>query len=590
MKGTFQKALVINLFEKKCHDEPITEQVYQHYLGGKGLGIYLLLKKNEPKVDPLSPFNHFIIGLGPINDTEIWGSSRYGIFTKSPLTGIFSESYSGGRVAEPMSRTGYDAIILKGICSSPTFLEVSDEGVQFHDASDVWGADTYETQDTLSEKIAVKDQGMIVIGPAGENLVRYAGVVNNYWRCAGRTGVGAVLGSKKIKGIAFYGSKLREVANHHAVLRIRNEWTQKGKDHPAASLYKNFGTPGLVSIVNTAGAFPTRYWHEGVKDGWENISAETLHSKLSVTPHACSRCFLACGRMTTVEEGKHKGLKIEGPEYETIYAFGGICLIDRLDEIIYLNDICDRLGIDTITGGNMAGFAIEASQLGRIPEKLEYGNAEAVALILHKVARRQGIGNVLAEGVRYAAREWDMEDVAIHVKGMEPAGYDPRVLKGMGLAYATSDRGACHLRATVFKAELSGMIPPGQIEGKAEIFIDFEDRLTLMDALIGCRFYRDLYLWDELAEIVEATTGMKTDKARLQKIASNIRNATRLFNIREGITREDDTLPRRFFEEAIGTNKHVITRDELERLKNDYYALRGWDDSGVPVNEVPLDF
>jgi len=583
MKGFFQKVLVISLSDKSYKDEIIPEEVYRDFLGGKGLALYLLLKRNKPRVDPFSPDNNFIVSLGSVSDTGVWGSSRYGIFTKSPLTGIFSESYSGGKVTEPMSRTGYDAIILEGTSSQPVFIEISDKGVQFQDATKIWGSDVYETLDIVSRKTGNKNAGVIVIGPAGENLVRFSIVANNYWRCAGRTGVGAVLGSKKVKALVFHGQRKRKMDDPEAVSQFQREWSKKSKDHPAVAFFKNSGTPGLVSILNKAGCFPTRYWSQGVREGWEEISAETLHSKFSVEPTPCNRCFMACGRMTTVKEGRHKGLKLEGPEYETIYAFGGLCLVKSLDEIIYLNDICDRLGMDTITCGNLAAFTIEASRRGKIEEKLDYGDVEGIASLLKKIVQRDGIGAVLAEGIRHAAKEWDLEEIAIHVKGMEPAGYDPRVLKGMGLAYATSDRGACHARTTVFKAELSGMIPPEQIESKAEIFIDFEDRLTLMDALILCRFYRDLYQWDELSQIIKMTTGLNLDKEGLKRIASNIRNAARFFNLREGIRREDDTLPARFHEEGIGPNKSVITRDELERLKDDYYRLRGWDQKGVPI-------
>jgi len=587
MKGFFHKALIIDLANKKYHAEPIPDEVFENYLGGKGLGVYLLLKRCRPGTDPFSPENPFIITLGPINDTNIWGSSRYGVFTKSPLTGIFSEAYSGGKVAEPISRTGYDAIVLEGSSPGPVFLEIDEEKVIFHDASDIWGSDSYRSQDLITEKVNRKGTGVLVIGPAGENLVRFASLVNNYWRCAGRTGVGAVLGSKKVKGLAFHGTKRREVAQREAVEGFRKEWTKKGKNHPYAYSYKTFGTPGLVSAINKAGAFPTRYWAEGVMEGWENISAETLHTKFSVKRRACNRCFLACGRLTTVTEGKYKGLTIDGPEYETLYAIGGLCLIKDLGEIIYLNDICDRLGIDTITAGNLAAFAIEASIRGRISEKLAYGDAEGIASLFHKIARKEGIGAILAGGIRRAAKEWSLEDFAIHVKGMEPGGYDPRIYKGMGLAYATSDRGGCHIRSTFFRAEASGMIPADQIEGKAELFLDFEDRLIVHDALIMCRFYRDLYQWDELLKMVAMTTGMDLDKDQLRRIASNIQTATRVFNMREGITRADDTLPKRFFEEPIGTKKSVITRADLEKLKDDYYMLRGWDNDGIPLEKLP---
>ncbi len=587
MKGFFHKALIIDLTNKAYHVEPIPDEVFENYLGGKGLGVYFLLKRCRPGTDPFSPENPFIVTLGPINDTNIWGSSRYGVFTRSPLTNIFSESYSGGRVAEPISRTGHDAIILEGASTSPVFLEIDEETVLFHDASDIWGSDSYQAQDLITKKVNRKDTGVLVIGPAGENLVRFASVVNNYWRCAGRTGVGAVLGSKKVKGLAFHGAQKREVAQRDAIKGFRNEWTKKGKVHPYAQGYKVSGTPGLVSGINKFEAFPTRYWAEGVMEGWENISAETLHAKFSVKRRACSRCFLACGRLTTVTEGKYKGLTIDGPEYETIYAIGGLCLIKDLGEIIYLNDICDRLGIDTITAGNLAAFTIEASQRGRTNEKLSYGDAEGIASLFRRIARKEGIGGILAEGVRHAAKEWGLEDLAIHVKGMEPGGYDPRIFKGMGLAYATSDRGGCHIRSTFFRAEASGMIPADQIEGKAEMFLDFEDRLIIHDALIMCRFYRDLYRWNELLQMVAMTTGMDLTEDQLRRIASNIQTATRIFNMREGITRADDTLPKRFFEEPIGSKKSIITREDLERLKDDYYRLRGWNENGFPLKLPP---
>ncbi|RLB40803.1 MAG: aldehyde:ferredoxin oxidoreductase [Deltaproteobacteria bacterium] len=582
MKGFFNHVLFIDLSNKKFRVEKMPDAVYENYLGGKGLATYLLLRHNEPGIDPFSSKNNFIIAVGPATDTKVWGSSRYGVFTKSPLTGIYSESYSGGRVAESISRTGFDAIVLQGSSSDPMWLEITDSGVVFHDAGDLWGLHTYEAEDAVKKKLAHREAGVLVIGPAGENLVRFSIIANNYWRCAGRTGVGAVLGAKKVKALAFHGEKKREVAYPELMSSFWDEWLEKSKDHPVVKVFKDYGTPALVAIVNKFEAFPSRYWSQGTVDGWEKIGAESLHEICNVKPHACNKCFMACGRLTEVVQGRHKGLKIEGPEYETIYSFGGLCMVLDINEIAYLNDICDRLGMDTITAGNLIAFAIEASKRGKISEKLDYGDVEAIVSLLHRIAKKEGIGAVLAEGIRHAAKEWDLEDLAIHVKGMEPAAYDPRILKGMGLAYATSDRGACHLRATIFKAELSGMIAPDQIEGKAEVFVDYEDRLTLLDSLIICRFYRDLYLWDELNKIIYGTTGMNLDKQGLQKLASRIRNATRTFNLREGITASDDTLPRRFFTEAIGSKHSVITEEELETMKKDYYRLRGWDEKGIP--------
>jgi aldehyde:ferredoxin oxidoreductase len=285
--------------------------------------------------------------------------------------------------------------------------------------------------------------------------------------------------------------------------------------------------------------------------------------------------------MTTVREGRHAGLKLEGPEYETIYAFGGLCQIDSIEEIAYLNDICDRLGIDTITAGNLCAFTIEAYKRGKIDFKIDYGDVDTIADLLKLIAQRDGIGDILARGIKYAASKWDLEDIAVHVKGMEPAGYDPRVLKGMGLAYATSDRGACHLRATFYKPELSGMIPPDQIEGKAELFVEFEDRLTIFDSLVFCRFYRDLYLWDVLGEIIHALTGLNADKEALRARAASISTLVRRFNLREGLVPEDDWLSKGLFRKLEKTG-HEIKAEDLEYMLKDYYRLRGWDENGNP--------
>ncbi|MBW2120799.1 MAG: aldehyde ferredoxin oxidoreductase family protein [Deltaproteobacteria bacterium] len=581
MKGFFGRILYIDLSRRTYRSDAVDDSVLSRYLGGKGLATHLLLEGNPPGVDPFSEENNLIFALGPVTDTPVHGSSRYGVFTKSPLTGFYSESYSGGKTAEPMSRAGYDAVVLYGKSTEPVFLEISDRGVGFHDASGLWGKGTYETEDALLKAVDARGAKAVVIGPAGENLVRFALIGNDHWRCAGRTGVGAVMGSKKVKGIVFYGEAKRELAHGDLVEEFRRKTLAKAKDNPGVAAYRNLGTPMMVALLTPVASFPSRYWSQGRCEHWERLAAETMKERLSTRPRACSKCFMACGKLSEVREGRHKGLKIEGPEYETIYAFGGLCMIDRIEEIAYLNDLCDNLGLDTITAGNLAAFAIEASLRGRIPDRLDYGDVDGVARLLDGIVNRDGIGAVLAEGIRFASREWGLEDLAIHVKGMEPAGYDPRSLKGMGLAFATSDRGACHLRTTFYKPELAGISPPDRMEGKARIFVDYEDRLNIFDTMIFCRFFRDLYLWDDLREVIMATTGLDLKEEELRRIACNIADATRAFNIREGLTREDDTLPRRFFEEPIEEGR-IFKREDFDRLLAEYYQLRGWDEEGVP--------
>jgi len=577
MNGFHNRVLHIDLKRRSFEEEFIDDAVYQHFLGGKGLGTYLLLKNNRAGVDPLSPDNALIFATGPATDTRVFGSSRYGVFTKSPLTGFYCESYSGGNVAEPLSRTGYDALIMKGASDKPVYLEITNGQVIFHDAQHLWGKDTYQTEDSIREAAGRKNAGIVVIGPAGENLVRFAVIENNYWRSAGRNGPGAVLGSKKVKGIVFYGDVRRSVANPDMIKSLWEDTGGKAKTDQGVAAYKKLGTPMMVAIMNKVGAFPTKYWSSGTYDKWENISADALLSQNKVKSTACPKCFVACGKLTEVTSGRHKGLLIEGPEYETINVFGGQCMIDDLREIAHLNDICDRLGIDTITAGNLAAFTIEASRRKAIAEKMEYGDVDAVAELLHKISRKEGIGAVLAEGIKHAAKEWGLEDFAVHVKGLDPPGYEPRTLKGMALAYAISDRGACHLRATIYKAELSGLIDFDHIEGKAEMLIDFEDRHTLFDSMILCRFFRDLYPWDKLSQIINATIGMKLGKAQLQKMALDITNLAREFNLREGMTSDDDSLPKRYFDDKLEDSGKVVSRADFEKLKSDYYRLKGWD-------------
>jgi len=577
VKGFHNVVLHVDLSHRLFEEERIDDEVYRGLLGGKGLGAHLLLENTKTGVDPLSADNVIIFATGPVTDTKVYGSSRLGAFSKSPLTGIFSESYAGGNIAEPLSRTGYDAIVIKGASEKPVYLEVSNRKVIFHDASHLWGKDTYETDDAIREEVGRKDAGVTVIGPAGERLVRFAIVANNYWRSLSRTGPGAVLGSKRIKGIAFYGNVKRQVAKPNMINELWEEMKASSKENPGVKKYFAEGTIQMMPVVNKAGAFPTKYWSMGSYDEWENLTIDALRAKCNVKSRACSKCFMACGKLSEVISGRHRGLRIEGPEYETIYAFGGLCMINDITEIVYLNDICDRLGIDTITAGNLAAFTIEASHRKSIGEKIEYGDVDGIATLLHKIVRREGIGAILADGIRHAAEEWGLEDLAIQVKGLEPAGYEPRVLKGMGLAFATSDRGACHLRSTAYKAELSGMIPPEQVKGKAEVVLDFEDRHTLFDALILCRFFRDMYPWERLSMVIDAATGMEMDKNQLQKLASNITNKAREFNLREGMTKADDTLPERFFKEKLEDSNKILLKSDFEKMLSDYYKLKDWD-------------
>ena len=589
MHGFFNQALMVDLDSGTSRVLPLDDELLARTLGGRGLAVHLLLQHNPAGVDPLSPENHLIFITGPVAATGIWGSCRYGVFTKSPQTGFFSESYSGGTAAEPMAAAGFDAVIIRGRAAQPTWLEISPQGASFHSAADLWGSDTYQAEERLKSWIKENRpqagrSAAVVIGPAGENQVCFAVIENDRWRSAGRTGVGAVMGSKNLKALAFWGDVAKPVAHPELVRELSKEMVAVGKEDKGVAAYKSMGTPMMVDIMSHVGSFPSRYWHQGKSPHQESINAAALHERCQVTPHACLKCFMACGRMSRVKEGRHAGLVIEGPEYETIYAFGGLCEVDSIEEIAWLNDICDRLGMDTITAGNLVALAMEAHAQGKGDYPIAYGDVDAAARLLEDIAARRGLGAILARGIREAAAELDMDQEAIHVKGMEPAGYDPRVLKGMGLAYGTSPRGACHLRATFYKPELAGMVDPEQIEGKAQVFVEWEDRLCFFDTLILCRFYRDLYQWDRLGRMVKAVTGLELSEDEMRALARRVMDDTRRFNLREGLTPADDQLPPRFYSQALPETGKVITRQQMDTMLAEYYRVRGWDELGRPAD------
>ncbi|MCL2877253.1 MAG: aldehyde ferredoxin oxidoreductase family protein [Acidobacteria bacterium] len=584
MFGFHGRILTVDLTNRTYLIEAADRRLLESVLGGRGLGTSLLLSRNPAGVDPLSPENRLIFATGPFCGGQIWGGSRYGVFTKSPLTGFYSESYSGGKVPEAMDRAGFDAVIMEGASDRPAALTIHPDGCAFHDASSMWGMETYDAERAAGalgiNKPGFGAPGAVVIGPAGERMVRSAIIANDFWRCAGRTGVGAVMGSKRLKAIVFQGNRKREPADPEGVRAYAAAFARAGMEDSGVKTYRALGTTQMVAIMNSVKAFPARYWSQGTCDHWQKISGQTFHQEHDITPHACFKCFMACGRMARLTKGRHKGLQLEGPEYETIDAFGGLCMIDEMDEIVWLNDMCDRLGVDTITAGNLCALAIEACKRGKLDLGLEYGDFEGVGRLIQDMVNRSGHGAVMADGVIPAAEAWGVTDLAVHVKGLEPPGYDPRALKGMGLAYGVSPRGACHLRSTFYKPELVGLIPPDAVEGKAEMFIDYEDRLTIFDTLILCRFYRDMYTWEQLEKIVGLVTGLDSSVAELRKKAAFILNLTREFNLREGLTRAHDRLPGRLHREPLPDGR-TLTADEMETLLSDYYKLRGWSAAGT---------
>ncbi|RLI72487.1 aldehyde:ferredoxin oxidoreductase, partial [Archaeoglobales archaeon] len=494
----------------------------------------------------------------------------------------------GGFFGPYLKFAGYDALIVKGKSKKPVYILI-DETVEIKDASHLWGKDTFETEDTIKA-----DEGkvqVLSIGPAGENLVRFACITHNKGRQFGRSGAGAVMGSKNLKAIAVRGDKRVEVADPDALEKFRNELNEKIKERLAA--LSEYGTPQMAGLINSSGSLPTRYWTEGYFDRLENISAETMKKRIYKRKKACFACSVACGKVSKVEEGFYSGTEVEGPEYETLYAFGPLCDNDNLESIVKANEVCDKLGMDTISAGNILAFVMECSEKGILDKVLEFGDHSGMIHLLYKVAYRKDIGNTLAEGVKKAASVIGKgtERIAVHVKGLEPPGFDPRGLKGVALAYAVSPRGACHVRHLAHRPNVTGTHPFDSkkkidrlsYDDQPELIKKLEDFYTIVDSMILCKFITlptvGPILWDDMANLYQIVTGIPTDVKKLIFISERINDLVRLINIREGVVRADDTLPYRFMNTPLkngASRGEIVEKRKFERMLDRYYELRGW--------------
>ena len=589
MYGYAGKILWTNLTKEQVIVKCLEEDLALSYIGGKGLGSKLLLGGTKPGADPYDPANLLIFATGPVNGALLSGASKFCAVFKSPLTGIWGESQCGGYFAPHLKWAGYDAVVIRGRSEKPTYLLIEDEKVELRDASHIWGKDTFE-----AENIIKKDHGerfqVLSIGPAGENLVRFACITHDRGRQFGRCGAGAVMGSKRLKAIAVKGSGTIEVAKPEKLDEFRKELNEKIRERLKSLM--EYGTPAIMALTNATGTLPTKNWTEGEFEGFEQINAQTMKAKIVKRSKACYACTVACGKISRVETGPYAGTEVEGPEYETLFSMGSLCGNDNLESIAKANEVCDRLGMDTISAGNVLAFAMECYEKKIITQEdtggleLKFGNHEAMIATLRKIAYRKNIGNILAEGVRKAAEivGEDAKKFAVHVKGLEPPGYDPRGLKGVALGYAVSCRGACHVRHLVYRPNLTGQHPfkVGKIErlsydGQAEIVKEQEDFYTIVDSMVLCKFLClptiGPILWDELAKLYSIITGIEVGRKELLMVAERINNMVRSFNLREGISRKDDVLPERFTKETV--KGQVVEKEKLDKMLDQYYKLRG---------------
>jgi len=593
------KILRVNLTEGKCVSEPINSTWLRQFVGGKGLAARYLYDLVPKGVDPLSPQNVLILMTGPLTGTIASTMSRVAVVTKSPLSNTFLDSYAGGYFPAELKFAGFDGIIVLGKAPNDVYLWIKDGEPELKDANHLRGVDTHAA---TAQILAETDRSARVgaIGPGGENLVRYAGVAFDLYHFAGRGGAGAVMGSKNLKAICVRGTK-----GSNAVL-INNEKSFQSlvrevidKDihkNPFVQWAVTTGTPGTMDASHQAGIMPTRNFQTGVFEKAHEIDSKAFKDKILVKHHStCYSCAIGCRNETEVREGKHKGIKGEGPEYETLTNAGSNCGIGDLGAISAFSLRCGQLGIDTMSAGVVIAFAMELFERGILRREevndldLRFGNEEAYLKMPNIIAYRKGIGDTLAEGIQRASAKIGRgsEKYTLHVKGLEYPGYDPRGSVAMGLAFATSDRGACHKRAWPVAVEAFGQLDPFTPKDKARLVVDGQILTTMEYSLVACEFMG--VQLPTIARLLEAAIGFKGSTKDLEMIARRTWNLTRLFNVREGFKREDDSVPKRITEENLPDGKpkgHRLPNEDFQLMLDDYYRLWGWDKNGIPTRDT----
>lgn len=599
MYGYGGKILTVDLSTSKISAEETPKELITKYLAGDGFGVKLLYDNLKPKIDPLSPENIIVISPGLLTGTPVPTAGKTGFYSKSPLTNAFAQSMIGA-FGNELKYAGYDSLIIKGKPEKPCYLWLNDDSIEIKSAEHLWGKNTREVAEMIKKET---DSNAVVacIGIGGENLVKFACVCCEE-RQAGRAGIGAVLGSKRLKAIAVRGTKSIEIAVPAQLKALAELFLKKILEHPSYKEDTLYGTGEFLEWVNNErGTLPTRNWQASVFEESKTISPYYWAPKYSKKNKACISCIKPCGKLFVIEEGRYKGVVVEGPEYETQYALGSQCGNDDIEVLAKANELCDLYGVDTISCGVVIGFAMELFEKGIISEndtglKLTFDSHEAIPAIIEKIANREGIGNLLAEGVRIAAEKIGKgaDDYAMHVKGLEPPAYDSRGLKGVALGFAVSPRGACHLRHCFYGIDLTGKwwkfkdVDRFSAEHKGEYIKIMEDLMTVYDTVGLCKFSRHIFFLEEIPQFVEAVTGMKFSNEELLKVGERINNIKKLFNLRVGLTRKYDTLPKRMLTEPISEGKSkgsYIKKEELEKMLDDYYEARGWDKEGIPIKE-----
>lgn len=593
MYGWQGTILRINLEKGTVVTEELPSDLAKRYLGGRGMGTYYMGVEVDPRIDPLSPENKLIFAAGPLSGTNAPSAGHYDVVTKGPLTGTIAASSSGGMFGPMLKYAGYDMIVFEGMASRPVYVWIKDDKVELRDAGALWGKTVPEATEALREATD-EEASVACIGPAGERLVLFACVMNECGRAAGRSGVGAVMGSKNLKAVVVRGTGAVQVPDPKAFRDAVIETSAKIRENPVGGRgLRLYGTEVLVNILNEVGALPTRNFRESYFPTADKVGGETLAKTLLTRPRGCYSCIISCGRASRVKNPAYEGMG-EGPEYETAWSLGPDCGIDDLEAVTKANFICNEYGMDTITMGSTIACAMDLYESGIIKATdtegltLTFGNVAAMVEAVRKTALGEGFGRKLALGSYRLAESYGHPEYSMTVKKQEMPAYDPRAIQGIGLNYATSNRGGCHVRGYTISPEILGQplsMDRTVTEGKANITMVFQNLTSALDASGMCLFATFGLGAEDLAVLLSAATGESYSADTVMEIGDRIYNMERLFNFKAGLSGADDRLPERLLKNPIpaGPSKGMVSR--LGDMLPEYYRLRGWDETGTPTPE-----
>ncbi len=593
--GYIGKILDVDLTSGILAETELDRRFAQDYMGGKGFGARILYDQLPPHCDPLSPENILVFATGPLTGTLAPSSGRFEVCTKSPATGLWLDANCGGFFGPELKFAGYDMVIIRGKAASAAMLVIDDNKLELKPAGDLWGTDTITTHRPIKDSLG-KEFRVACIGEAGEKGVVFAAIISEY-RALGRGGAGAVMGSKNLKAIAVRGTKSISLhAPDHFMVTCREAFNELANSPDTGGGRQKFGTNIILSLMDETGIHPVRNFQKGKFEGAALVNEETIE-KYYVRNKACFGCPIYCSKIAEVKKGKYKGSFTEGPEYENVWAFGANCENADVGAIIQAEYLCDYYGLDGITTGNVIGFLMECLEKGILKETdigfpLKFGNDESIINAVHLIGRRKDAGKLWGEGVRNLGEQIKgAQHFAMHVKGLELPAYDPRASSGMALAYATSDRGGCHLRSWPIGDELlatEDRMDLSSTEFKAELVKTQQDLFCMVNCSGMCLFATFAVNLKQITPFLHSATGIEAfaSSDEVMKIGERVNNLVRLFNIRQGLTRDLDTLPKRFFSEPL---KEGPCRDrvvQLDQLIEEYYLVRGWDPDGIPTEET----